>query len=238
MWRESAPIAAVLTAASAAWLWLRRSARGRDPGETAFVLWCGRHAFAPRAQRTLDPAMMPEAYRRLAQRESGPPRCVPRASLSEIEGTLFAQQFGWIVRAADGPGGSAFLGRAPAPGRRSLTAAALVVSGSPRLPALRVRATRPFEEPLFGQTPVDSGTPALLAGRYVADGPAPLPEELVVELLDPHLPPLIVESLPDGLLVATAGTHLRADDLDALAATAERIGALLLDDVTAVTHWR
>ncbi len=233
MWRETAPIAAVLTAASAAWLWLRRSARGRDPGETAFALWCGRHAFAPRAQRTLDPALIPEPYRRLADREGGPPRCVPRTSLLEIEGSLFAQQFGWIVRAADGPAAAAFLGRAPAPGRRSLTAAALVVPGSPRLPGLRVRATRSFEEPWFGGV-ADHCTPALLAGRYVADGPAPLPEELVVELLDPQLPPLIVECLPDRLLVATAGSHLRTGDLDALAAATERLTGLLLDDVATV----
>src|SRR4051812_30363587 len=205
MWRELAPIAAVLTAASAAWLWLRRSARGRDPGETAFVLWCGRHAFAPRPQQSLDPAGLPEPYRRLVQREVGDPRCVPAASLPEIEGSLFGQQFGWIVRAADGHGAAAFLARAPAPGRRSLTAAALVVSGSPRVPGLRVRASRTFEAPWFGHEADDSSTPALLAGRYVADGPAPLPEELVVELLDPHLPPLIVECLPEGLLVATAG---------------------------------
>ena len=238
MWRETAPIAAVITAASAAWLWLRRSARGRDPDETAFVLWCGRHALAARAQETLDPALVPEPYRRLAQRSSGPPRCVPRASLSEIEGSLFAQQFGWIVRAADGQGAAAFLGRAPASGRRSLTGAALVVSGSPLLPGLRVRATRPFEEPWFRPAADDSGTSALLAGRYVADGPASLPEELVVELLDPHLPPLIVESLPDGLLVATAGAHLRTGDLDALAATAERLTGLLLDDAATVTRWR
>lgn len=167
--------------------------------------------------------MIPEPYRRLAHREGGPPRCVPRSSLPEIEGSLFAQQFGWIVRAADGPVAAAFLGRAPAPGRRSLTAAALVVPGSPRLPGLRVRATRSFEEPWFGGAADDSGTPALLAGRYVADGPAPLPEELVVELLDPQLPPLIVECLPDGLLVATAGIHLRTSDLEALAATTERL---------------
>ncbi len=238
MWREIAPIAAVLTATPAAWLWLRRSARGRDPGETAFVLWCGRHAFAPRAQRTLDPAMMPEPYRRLAQRESGPPRCVPRSALREIEGSLFAQQFGWIVRAADGPNAAAFLGRVPAPGRRVLTAAALVVPGSPRLPDLRVRATRPFEEPWFGAPADDSATPALLAGRYVADGPEPLPEELVVELLDPHLPPLIVECLPDGLLVGTGGAHLRAADLDALAAATERLTALLLDRAATVAPQR
>jgi hypothetical protein len=163
---------------------------------------------------------------------------VPRSSLEEIEGSLFAQQFGWIVRAADGPGVAVFLGRAPAAGRRSLTAAALVVSGSPRLPGLRVRATRPFEEPWFGRPADGAGTPTLLAGRYVADGPAPLPEELVVELLDPHLPPLIVESLPDGLLVATAGAHLRTADLDTLAATTERLTGLLLDDVATVAPWR
>lgn len=182
--------------------------------------------------------MMPEPYRRLAQRESGPPGCVPRSSLAEIEGSLFAQQFGWIVRAADGQGAVAFLGRAPALGRRALTGAALVMSGSPRLPGLRVRAARPFDEPWFGHEDGDAGTPALLAGRYTADGPAPLPEELVVELLDPHLPPLIVESMPDGLLVATAGSNLRASDLDALAATAERLTGLLLDDVAPVARWR
>jgi hypothetical protein len=238
MWRELAPIAAVLTAASAAWLWLRRSARGRDPGETAFVLWCGRHAFAPRPQQPLDPAGLPEPYRRLVQREVGDPRCVPAASLPEIEGSLFGQQFGWIVRAADGHGAAAFLARAPAPGRRSLTAAALVVSGSPRQPGLRVRASRTFEAPWFGHEADDSSTPALLAGRYVADGPAPLPEELVVELLDPHLPPLIVECLPEGLLVATAGGHLRTGDLDALAATTDRLTGLLLDDVATVSRDR
>jgi hypothetical protein len=198
------------------------------------VLWCGRHAFAARAQRTLDPALIPEPYRRLAHHAGGPPRCVPRASLGEIEGSLFAQQFGWIVRAGDGLAVAAFLGRAPAPGRRSLTAAALVVPGAPRQPGLRVRATRPFDEPWFGAAGDDSGTPALLAGRYVADGPLPLPEELVVELLDPQLPPLIVECLPDGLLVATAGTHLRTTDLDALAASMERLTGLLLDDVATV----
>jgi hypothetical protein len=238
MWRETAPIAAGITAGSAAWLWLRRSARGRDPGETAFVLWCGRHAFAPRAQRSLDPALMPERYRRLAQRDGATPRCVPAESLEEIDGSLFAQQFGWIVRAADGPGAAAFLGRAPAPGRRVLTAAALVVAGSPRLPALRVRAARRFEAPWFAAPADHRDTPALLAGRYVVDGSATLPEELVVELLDPHLPPLIVECLADGLLVGTAGAHLRAGDLDALAAATERLTELLLDDVATVTRWR
>jgi hypothetical protein len=236
MWRDTAPIAAVVTAASAAWLWLRRSARGRDPGETAFVLWCGRHAFAPRAQRALDPALMPERYRRLAQRDGGTPRCVPAESRGEIDGSLFAQQFGWIVRAADGAGGAAFLGRAPVPGRRGLTAAALVVAGSPRLPHLSVRASRRFEEPWFAAPADDRDTPALLAGRYVVDGSTTLPEELVVELLDPHLPPLIVECLADGLLVGTAGAHLRAADLDALAAATERLAELLLDDVATIAH--
>ena len=238
MWRELAPIAAVVTAASAAWLWLRRSARGRDPGETAFVLWCGRHSFGPRAQRSLDPALMPEAYRRLAEREGGPPRYVPAESLAEIDGSLFTQQFGWIVRAADGPGAAAFLGRSPASGRRALTAAALVVTGSPRQPGLRVRATRLFEEPWFGAPADREATPPLLAGRYVVYGPATLPDELLVELLDPHLPPLIIECLPDGLLVGTAGTRLQASHLDALEAATGRLTALLLDDAATVAHWR
>jgi len=38
--------------------------------------------------------------------------------------------------------------------------------------------------------------------------------------------------------VATAGAHLRTGDLDALAATAERLTGLLLDDVATVTRWR
>ena len=112
------------------------------------------------------------------------------------------------------------------------------MAGSPRQPGLRVRAARPFEEPWFGAPADDAETPSLLAGRYIVDGPAVLPEELVVELLDPHLPPLIVECLPDGLLVGTAGAHLRTDDLDALAAATERLMALLLDDVAAVTRRR
>jgi hypothetical protein len=237
MWRETAPLAAVVAAASAAWLWLRRSARGRDPGETAFVLWCGRHTFAPRAQRALDLTLLPPPYRRLADRGGGPARYVPAESLEEIDGSLFAQQFGWIVRAADGPSAAAFLGRAPA-GRHVLIGAALVVTGAPRLPGLRVRAPRIFDEPWFGATLDRESTPPLLAGRYAVDGSAPLPEELVVELLDPHLPPLLVECLPDGLLVGTAGTHLRAVDLDALAAATARLSDLLLDDVATITAWR
>ncbi len=236
MWRESAPIAAVLTAASAAWLWLRRSARGRDPGETAFVLWCGRHAFAPRPQQTLDLSFVPEPYRGLAQRESGPPRSVPIASRAEIRDSLFAQQFGWIVRAADGSGACAFLGRGPAPRRGTLTGAALVVEGTPRLSGLRVRAAGPFEELWFAPRANPDDTPALLAGRYVVDGLQTLPEELVVELLDPQLPPLLIECLSDRLLVATAGAQLRADDLDALAAATTRLAELLLDDVAAVAR--
>ena len=236
MWRETAPIAAVLAAASAAWLWLRRSARGRDPGETTFVLWCSRHGFAPRAQRSLDLTLVPEPYQGLAQREGGPPRYVPIASVPEIAGSLFAQQFGWIVRAADGPGVSAFLGRAPAAGRRALTAAALVVEGTPLLPGLRVRASRPFEELWFAPLADPRATPSLLAGRYVVDGPATLPEELVVELLDPLLPPLLIECLPDGLLVAAATARLQTDQLDALAAVAVRLTDLLLDDVASVSR--
>jgi hypothetical protein len=162
---------------------------------------------------------------------------VPAESLEEIDGSLFAQQFGWIVRAADGPSAAAFLGRAPA-GRHVLIGAALVVTGAPRLPGLRVRAPRIFDEPWFGATLDRESTPPLLAGRYAVDGSAPLPEELVVELLDPHLPPLLVECLPDGLLVGTAGTHLRAVDLDALAAATARLSDLLLDDVATITAWR
>jgi hypothetical protein len=237
MWRGTAPIAGVLTAASAAWLWLRRSGRGRDPGERAFVRWCGRHTFAPRAQRSLDLALVRAHDRRPAERERGPACYVPAESLAEIDGSLFWKQFGWIVRAADGPGAAAFLGRAPAAGRQSLTGAALVVAGAPRLPDLRVRATRAFEEPCAGAPADPVSTPPLLAGRYVTDGPAPLPEELVVELLDPHLPPLIVECLTDGLLVGTAGTHLRAGDLDALAAATARLSDLLLDDVATIARW-
>ena len=80
------------------------------------------------------------------------------ASLPEIAGSLFAQQFGWIVRAADGPGVSALLGRAPAPAAVArLTAAALVVDGTPPPPGLRVRAARPFEELWFAPLADPSG---------------------------------------------------------------------------------
>ena len=57
-----------------------------------------------------------------------------------------------------------------------------------------------------------------------------------LELLDPSLPPLLIECLPDGLLVATATSRLQADHLDAMATATERLTTLLLDDHAAVTR--
>jgi hypothetical protein len=239
MWRESAPIAAVFATASAAGLWLRRPARGREPGETAFVLWCSRRAFVPRARRALDVAALSDSYRRLAQAERGVAEAVPATGVPELAGSLFAQQFGWIVRAAEGPGTAAVLGRAPAPGggRGSLTGVALLARGRSRQPGLRVHAARAFPDVVSLPPPDPAATPPLLAGRYVVDAET-VPDELVVELLDPTLPPLLVECLPRALLVATATARLQPAQIDALAVIAARLRLLLLDDVAAVAPRR
>jgi len=65
-----------------------------------------------------------------------------------------------------------------------------------------------------------------------------VPDELVVELLDPALPPLVIECLPRGLLVGTATSHLQVAQIDALAAVTARLRPLLLDDVATATRWR
>jgi len=65
-----------------------------------------------------------------------------------------------------------------------------------------------------------------------------VPDELVVELLDPLLPPLVIESLPRGLLVGTAASHLQSAQIDALAAVTARLRLLLLDDVAAAARGR
>lgn len=201
------------------------------------MLWCGRNAYVPRAQRTLDLSLVPEPYHGLALTGEGPPRYVPQSSLPELEGSLFAEHFGWIVRAADGRGASAVFGRALAPGRRVLTGVAMIVAGSPRVPGLRVMATGGVEAMLPVPVPDADATPALLAGRYAVDALDPVPDELVVELLDPTLPPLMIESLDAGLLVATCGPRVPGEHLDALAAATARLRHLLLDDVATVLPW-
>jgi hypothetical protein len=239
MWRDSAPIAAAAATASAAGLWIRRSARGREPGETAFELWCSRQAYVPRARRALDAAELPLPYRRLVQDAGDAPQAVPPTGVPELAGSLFADRFRWIVRAATGPGTTAVLGRAPVDGggRGALTGLALVLRGHARPPGLRVHATRAFGADVLHPAPDPAATPPLLAGRYVVDADA-VPDELVVELLDPALPPLLVECRPRALLVATASTRLQAADIDALQTVAARLRLLLVDDVAAAAPGR
>jgi len=221
--RASSPITAATAAASTAWLWVRRSAPGRDAGEAAFVLWCHRNAFVP---RPLLPPAAPSAAR------SGSP-------LAGLPGTLFAQQFPTVGRLADGVGSAAVLARAAPPGRGPQTGVALLVRGHVRQAGLRVHATRAFPDAVIAPPPDPAATPPLLAGRYTVDGdPDAVPDELVVELLDPMLPPLVIESVPRGLLVGTAATHLQTPQIDALAAVTARLRLLLLDEVAAATRWR
>jgi hypothetical protein len=221
--RASTPITAASAAASTAWLWLRRSAPGRDAGEAAFVLWCHRNAFAPRPQ--LPPGAVPVAGH-------GSP-------LAGLPGTLFAQQFPSVLRTADAVGSAAVLARSATPGRGPQTGVALLVRGHVRQAGLRVHATRAFPDAVLAPPPDPAATPSLLAGRYTVDGdPDAVPDELVVELLDPTLPPLVIESLPRGLLIGTAATHLQTRQIDALAAVTARLRLLLLDEVAAATRWR
>jgi len=60
-----------------------------------------------------------------------------------------------------------------------------------------------------------------------------VPDDLVVELLDPALPPLLIECRQRALIVATATARLQPADIDALQAVTARLGLLLLDDVAA-----
>jgi hypothetical protein len=113
----------------------------------------------------------------------------------------------------------------------------MVVRGHVRQPGLRLHATRTFGTAVLEPAPAPAATPPLLAGRYVVDAEA-VPDELVVELLDPSLPPLLVECLPRALLVATATPRLQAADIDALQAVTTRLGLLLLDDVAAAAAGR
>jgi hypothetical protein len=226
--RVSSPTAAAAAAASRTWLWLRGSAHGRDPGEAAFVLWCHRNAFAPRPQ---DPSRTTTA----GAAGSG----AAARGLPELQGSLFAEQFSSFVRAADGVGSAAVLARMPGPGRGPQTGVALLVRGHVRQPGLRVHAPRIFADAVLAPPPDPAATPPLLAGRYVVDGEADaVPDELVVELLDPTLPPLVIECLPRGLLVGTATSRLQAAQIDALAAVTARLRLLLLDDVATAARWR
>jgi hypothetical protein len=222
--RASSPITAATTAASTAWLWVRRSAPGRDPAEAAFTLWCHRNAFAPR----------PPVPRVAPSTAAG-----SRSPLAALPATVFAQQFPTVLRAADGVGSAAVLARTATPGRGPQTGVALLVGGHPRQSGLRVQAARAFPDTVPALPPDPAATPPLLAGRYTVDGdPDAVPDELVVELLDPTLPPLVIESLPRGLLVGTAASHLQAAQIDALAAVTARLRLLLLDEVAAATRWR
>jgi len=224
--RASSPIAAAAAAASTAWFRLRRSPHGRDPGEAAFVLWCHRNAFAPRPA----PAVVDAAA-------NGTGAARP-AALPELRDTLFTQQFG-AVRIADGHGSAAVLGRSGANGHPAMTGVALLVRGDVRQPGLRVHATRGFAGAVVAPPPDPAATPSLLAGRYVVDGdPDAVPDELVVELLDPTLPPLVIECLPRGLLVGTATSHLQVAQIDVLAAVTARLRLLLLEDVATATRRR
>src|SRR4051812_43629483 len=93
MWRDSAPIAAAAATASAAGPRYRRSTRGREPGETAFELWCGRRAFVPHARRALDVSELPEPYRRLVKDAGDAPQAVPPTGIPELAGSVFGERF-------------------------------------------------------------------------------------------------------------------------------------------------
>ena len=190
------------------------------------MLWCHRNAFAPRPESAVVDA---------AANGTGAPR---RATLPELRDTLFTQQFA-TVRAADGHGSAAVLGRSAANGHPAMTGVALLMRGDVRQPGLRVRATRGFTEAVLAAPPDPAATPSLLAGRYVVDGdPDAVPDELVVELLDPALLPLVIECLPRRLLVGTATSHLQVAQIDVLAAVTARLRLLLLEDVATATRRR
>jgi hypothetical protein len=148
------------------------------------------------------------------------------------------QQFG-AVRAADGHASAAVLGRTAANGHPAMTGVALLVRGDVRQPRFRVNATRGFAGAVLAPPPDPAATPSLLAGRYIVDGDLDaVPDELVVELLDPTLPPLVIECLPRGLLVGTATSRLQVAQIDALAAVTARLRLLLLEDAATATRWR
>ena len=170
---------------------------------------------AGRPRRSL--AALPVPYRRLVRARAARRGGAERACRSS-PAPLFAERFRWIVRAAEGPGDrrarpcAARRRRSRVPhGARAGTARARPPAGParPRHPRLRQRRPAPLPDP--------AATPPLLAGRYVVDAEA-VPDDLVVELLDPALPPLLIECRRPALIVATATARLQPADIDALQA--------------------
>ena len=162
----SSPIAAAAAAASSAWLRLRGSAHGRDPGEAAFVLWCHRNAFAPRPQHP-----SPTNTADVAARTGSAARGLP-----ELHGSLFAGLFSSLVRAADGVGSAAVLGRTPGPGHGPQTGVALLVRGQVRQRGLRVHAPRAFADAVLAPPPVPPPRrPCSPAGTWSTARPTPCP---------------------------------------------------------------